>query len=190
MENDRKGIVKGLSKAYLVAGVFFAGAGVVFILLAFFGNYTLSFHRVVLPQWVFYTVAVLALLFGLGGVREAFRAVKCGSCGMVLAYAESVFPRTSEGEVLRAWESLDPSPITGLATSTSREEWVRLSLDYCTGCGTVGALAVQYENRNREKRFLGRPREVHTETVAAFLPLLTQMPRLDRLDVEDIQARL
>ncbi len=178
-------VKQGLSKGQLFFGLFFAGAGVVFLLMAFFGNYTLSFHKILLPQWVFYIVAVIALLFGVYGMRQAIRAWKCVFCGSVLSYGEAYFQPEYEDRLRSIVHSATPEELKGVPPYGKGDSWICLTLDYCDKCGRVGIVTLTRGSRGGEKARLDKPAILPAGKAALFAPYVVPSARIDPLELDD-----
>ncbi|MBN1533139.1 MAG: hypothetical protein JXA20_10790 [Spirochaetes bacterium] len=181
---EKESIRKGISVGQMLFGMAFAAAGVVFIGLAFFKNYTLSIHGFLLPQWVFYLVALLAVFFGAFGVYNSFRVWKCGSCGDVLQYGMAMYPPDQEDRIIEAVDAADPSRLEGIPSFSKGDQWLTLSLDFCTRCGGVALISLTRENRNREKTAVRKPAFISREALPGFLARMTPGVRLDPLKLD------
>ncbi len=183
---DNKHIItRGLSMTQLVLGILFVLAGITFILLAYFGNYTLRFHKIILPQWVLYLVAVFAVAFGSFGIRGSFRVWKCGNCGSLLQYGEALYPLEHEGQIMNIYETNTPGQLPAPPSFGNRNEWLKVSLDYCSACCQAGVISITKENARREKKIIGKPKIVPPETIPSYLTHLQPTVRLDRLDIDE-----
>jgi hypothetical protein len=176
-------VTKGFSPGKFAFGAFFALAGTIFILMAWLGGYTLSIKGLLLPQWVFYLVAAIAILMGAYLMRDSFRTLKCAACKAPLAYAEAFFLAEAAPAVSRACESADPAALAGLPPLQVGKDMVRLSLDYCPRCGKAGVIGARIETPKREKKPLSPPRAIAPEAARGFLPLLRKTPRIEALEI-------
>jgi hypothetical protein len=183
---DKTGkIRKGMSVGQLLFGVAFTAAGVIFIGLAYFRNYTLSIRGFLLPQWVFYLVAVFAVILGAVTVFYSFRVWRCASCGDILQYGALMYPADQEGKIIEAIDQSDPSRLEGIPAFTKGDEMLTLSLDFCSRCGSAALVSLTKENRDRKKTVMRRPAYISKEILQAYLAFVKPGVRLDALKIDE-----
>ncbi len=183
-------VTRGLGKGRLALGIFFAGAGIIFICLAFFEGYTLEVSGILLPQWIFYAVAVIAILFGGFGIKTSLAALLCVKCRSELKYAEAFFPVDREVEVSAAFNGLSAEKLAGVPMFTGaspalagRGSFLRLSLDYCPKCRLGGVFSLRKFEPHAAAAAVLPPQIVTWETAAAFLPYMKEAVRRDKIEV-------